>query len=68
MKPIFLIFIVASLSAFNNANKVDTIVHHAVIYTVDAGFTIAQSMAIKDGKIVAVGPMIKFPKITTLMK
>ena len=55
MKPIFLIFIVASLSAFNNANKVDTIVHHAVIYTVDAAFTIAQSMAIKDGKIVAVG-------------
>ena len=55
MKPIFFIFIFATLSAFNNANKVDTIVHHAVIYTVDASFTIAQSMAIKDGKIVAVG-------------
>jgi len=55
MKPILYIFILATLSACNNANKVDTIVHHAVIYTVDSAFTIAESMAIKDGKIFAVG-------------
>lgn len=36
-------------------NKVDTIVHHAVIYTVDSSFSTAEAMAIKDGKIVAVG-------------
>jgi len=55
MKHILYIFILATLSACNNANKVDTIVHHAVIYTVDSAFTIAESMAIKDGKIFAVG-------------
>lgn len=34
---------------------VDTIVHHAKIYTVDSAFTVAEAMAIKDGKIVATG-------------
>lgn len=38
-----------------SGNKVDTIVHHAVIYTVDSSFSIAEAMAVKDGKIVAVG-------------
>ncbi len=37
------------------SSKVDTIIHHAVIYTVDSAFTIAEAMAVKDGKIVAVG-------------
>lgn len=37
------------------AKKVDTIVHNAVIYTVDASFSKAEAMAIKDGKIVAIG-------------
>ncbi len=36
-------------------NKVDLIVHHAVIYTVDSAFTVAEAMAVKDGKIIAVG-------------
>jgi predicted amidohydrolase YtcJ len=34
---------------------VDVIVHHAKIYTVNEEFTVAQAMAIKDGKIVAIG-------------
>jgi len=38
-----------------SSSKVDTIIHHAVIYTVDSAFTIAEAMAVKDGKIVAVG-------------
>ncbi len=38
-----------------STDKVDLIVHHAVIYTVDSSFTIAEAMAVKDGKIVAVG-------------
>lgn len=37
------------------SSKVDTIIHHAVIYTVDSAFTVAEAMAVKDGKIVAVG-------------
>ncbi len=54
MKKIFFLFIVAALSACSS-NKVDTIVHNAVIYTVDAAFTVAEAMAIKEGKIIAVG-------------
>lgn len=38
-----------------SGSKVDTIIHHAVIYTVDSAFTVAEAMAVKDGKIVAVG-------------
>jgi predicted amidohydrolase YtcJ len=38
-----------------SSNKVDTIIHHAVIYTVDSAFTVAEAMAVKDGKIVAIG-------------
>jgi len=55
MKRIIAILFIAILSACNNDNKVDTIVQNGVIYTVDAAFTIAQSMAIKDGLIVATG-------------
>lgn len=49
--PLALLFLIASCSS----GKVDTIVHHAVIYTVDSSFTVAEAMAVKDGKIVAVG-------------
>lgn len=35
--------------------KVDTIVHHAMIYTVDSSFSTAEAMAVKDGKIIAIG-------------
>ncbi|MCX6311828.1 MAG: amidohydrolase [Bacteroidetes bacterium] len=35
--------------------KVDLIVSHAKVYTVDGGFAVLESFAIRDGKIVAVG-------------
>jgi predicted amidohydrolase YtcJ len=35
--------------------RVDLIVHHAKIYTVNNEFTTAEAMAIQDGKIVAIG-------------
>ncbi|WP_026764129.1 amidohydrolase [Sediminibacterium salmoneum] len=54
MKKIFFLFFVAALAACNS-NNVDTIVHHAKIYTVDSAFTVVEAMAIKDGKIVAIG-------------
>jgi predicted amidohydrolase YtcJ len=49
--------LVASLFALVSCanNKVDTIIHHAVIYTVDSAFTMVEAIAIKDGKIVATG-------------
>ena len=46
-----ILFAISSCSS----SKVDTIIHHAVIYTVDSAFTVAEAMAVKDGKIVAVG-------------
>jgi predicted amidohydrolase YtcJ len=45
------LFVLASCAS----NKVDTIIHHAVIYTVDSAYTTAEAMAIKDGIIVATG-------------
>jgi predicted amidohydrolase YtcJ len=54
MKKFLLIASLFALASCAN-NKVDTIIHHAVIYTVDSSFTMAEAIAIKDGKIVATG-------------
>lgn len=35
--------------------KIPLLVHHAKIYTVDENFSVAEAMAIRDGKIIAVG-------------
>ncbi len=35
--------------------KISLVVHHAKIYTVDAKFSVAEAMAIRDGKILAIG-------------
>ena len=35
--------------------KVDLLVYHATIYTVDSSFSVAEAMAVNDGKIVATG-------------
>ena len=35
--------------------KADLIIHHAKIYTVDESFSVAEAMAIRDGKIIAIG-------------
>ncbi len=43
------------LSACKFRQKTDLIVHHAVIYRVDASFGRAEAMAIRDGKIIAIG-------------
>ncbi len=48
---VVLIFLFASC----NHPKADIIIHNAVIYTVDSVFTVAEAMAVKDGKIIAVG-------------
>lgn len=52
-KLFFLHLIIFTISC--SVKKVDLIVHHATIYTVDSAFSIAEAMAITDGKIVAVG-------------
>ncbi len=35
--------------------RVDLVVHHAQIYTVNESFAVVEAMAVQDGKIVAVG-------------
>ncbi|MFC4262859.1 amidohydrolase [Ferruginibacter yonginensis] len=51
----YLLIFAIVLSACNNKKQVSTIIQHATIYTADSNFTVAQAMAINDGKIVAVG-------------
>ena len=48
----FLIFLLASCKF---RQKADLIIHHATIYTVDERFSVAEAIAIRDGRIVEVG-------------
>jgi hypothetical protein len=41
--------------SYMQKEKVDLIVHNAVVYTVDSAFSIAECLAVKSGKIIAVG-------------
>ncbi len=50
---LFLAFLFASCG--NDKRRVDFILHHGKVYTVDGGFAVLESFAVKDGKIVAVG-------------
>lgn len=54
MRNIFAIAIILLCSSCIN-QRVDLIVHHAQIYTVNNEFTMAEAMAVQDGKIVAIG-------------
>ena len=49
------ISVLVSCNLKEKDKKVDLIIHNAKIYTVDEDFSIAESMAIKDGKIMATG-------------
>jgi predicted amidohydrolase YtcJ len=56
MKKLFLFTgIIIFFVSFSTKTKVDLLVYNATIYTVDANFSTASAMAIKDGKIVEVG-------------
>ena len=54
MRNVFSFILLCLLTACSNKNA-DTIIHNAVIYTVDASFTTAEAMAIKDGLIIETG-------------
>ncbi|MFZ5553297.1 MAG: amidohydrolase [Bacteroidota bacterium] len=56
MKYLFFSFFFLMLfSCAYKQEKADLVVHNATIYTLDKKNTIAQAMAIKDGKIIAIG-------------
>lgn len=54
------LFLLASIIFFScsTGNKIDLLVYNAKIYTVDSGFTIAEAMAISEGKILETGSTI----------
>lgn len=53
-------FIISLITLFMSScyytEEADILIHNARIYTVDANFTIAEAMAVKDGKIIDIGP------------
>ncbi|MGB0778178.1 MAG: amidohydrolase [Flavobacteriaceae bacterium] len=56
MKKLYKILLLTIiLSSCHSKNEVDLIIHNANIYTVDSEFSSAQALAVKGGKIVAVG-------------
>lgn len=55
MRKFFIYSLLMAFVACQSKTEVDTIVHNAVIYTVDSAFTITEAMAVTDGKIVATG-------------
>ena len=54
MRILFTLFILVTFSSCIQ-QRVDLIVHHAQIYTVDNQFSVVEAMAVQDGKIVDVG-------------
>src|SRR5690349_10325454 len=54
-KPLLLLAIVFLLLSCSTKIKVDLLVYNATIYTVDSSFSIAEAMAVKDGKMVETG-------------
>jgi len=56
MKKIVLLALTAALTGCFKSEDADLIVHNATIYSVDDNFTTHQAMAIRDGKIIELGP------------
>ena len=55
MKIILFLTAIVNIIGCSQKKKADLLVYNAVIYTVDSSFSTAEAMAVKDGKIVAVG-------------
>jgi hypothetical protein len=55
MRIIFTLAVLYSLLACNSGKKADLLVYGSTIYTVDSSFSKFEAMAIKDGKIIALG-------------
>src|SRR5690606_24774916 len=55
-RSIFFFCLAAILSSCYKSEKADLVVHNAKIYTVNENFDVAQAMAIRDGKIIELGP------------
>lgn len=57
MKNIFFTLItLLFMSSCYKTETADLVIHNAIIYTIDEQFSKAQAMAVKDGKIIEIGP------------
>src|SRR5688500_12180050 len=56
------LFLILTLSSCSQKEKADLLVYNATIYTVDSAFSMAEAMAIKDGKILAIGKTTELEK------
>ena len=56
MKYLALIVIIVSITSCYKGGEADMIIHNAKIYSCDEDFTIYEAMAVKDGKILQLGP------------
>lgn len=54
-KMLLILAVIHALVSCSQKAKVDLLVYNATIYTVDASFSVAQGMAVKDGKIIELG-------------
>src|SRR5690348_15441745 len=55
LRFVFALFVLSALCVRGKAQSADTILLHARIYTVDSKHPWAEALAIRDGKILAVG-------------
>lgn len=55
LKKLFYLFSFLLLISFSHKEYVDLIIFNAVVYTVDSGFSVVNSFAVKDGKIINTG-------------
>ncbi|QEC43504.1 amidohydrolase [Pseudobacter ginsenosidimutans] len=55
MRIIYALPLLLLVTCSASKEKIDLLVHHAIIYTVDSSFSTAEAMAIKDGKILETG-------------
>ncbi|MBI3133750.1 MAG: amidohydrolase [Bacteroidetes bacterium] len=56
MRFFFALILIATLSSCYQGQRADLIVYNARIYSCDENFTIYEAMAVKDGKILQLGP------------
>jgi predicted amidohydrolase YtcJ len=54
-KPFLAVIVLSLMLSCSEKEKIDLLVYHATIYTVDSSFSTAEAMAIRDGKIVETG-------------
>lgn len=53
---LFAILTLTFMTACNQTEKADLLIHNAKIYTLDGSFSIQEAMAVKKGKIIMIGP------------